>query len=114
MEWSWWVISNNAYEPSEQLIVLAYGDDESDLDGWTLLLLITTVRSFEHMPLGLSDSNTIMGLSMNALGVNRRSFLACFLVIKIGFVFYGTKQSFSTARHHFQIIPAGKSLNVES
>jgi len=33
-EWSWWVISNNACEPGEQLIVLANGDDESDLDGW--------------------------------------------------------------------------------
>jgi len=28
--------------------------------------------------------------------------------------FYGTKQIFFTAMHHFQIIPAGKSLNVES
>ena len=31
MEWSWWVTSNNACEPGEQLIVLANGDDESDL-----------------------------------------------------------------------------------
>jgi len=81
------VVSNNACEPGEQLIVLANGDDESDLDGWTLLFLAATVRSFEHMPLGLSDRNTIMGLSMNVLDVKRRSFLVWFLVIKIGFVF---------------------------
>jgi len=30
IEWSWWVTSN-ACEPGEQLIVLATGDDESDL-----------------------------------------------------------------------------------
>ena len=58
IEWFWWVASNNAYEASEQLIVLAHGDDESDLVGWNLLLLAATVRSFAHMPLGLSDRNT--------------------------------------------------------
>ena len=31
MEWSWWVTSYNACEPGEQLIVLANGDNESDL-----------------------------------------------------------------------------------
>jgi len=60
MEWSWWVTSNNACEPGEQLIVLANGDDESDLVGWSLLLLAATVRSFAHMPLGISDRNTGM------------------------------------------------------
>jgi len=54
MEWSWWVTSNNAFEPGEQLIVLANGDDESDLVGWSLLLLAATVRSFAHLPLGTS------------------------------------------------------------
>ena len=58
IEWFWWVASNNACEASEQLIVLAHGDDESDLVGWNLLLLAATVRSFAHMPLGLSDRNT--------------------------------------------------------
>ena len=58
MEWSWWVTSNNAYEPGEQLIVLANGDDESDLVGWSLLLLAATLRSFAHMPLGISDRNS--------------------------------------------------------
>ena len=53
MEWSWWVTSNNACEPGEQLIVLANGDDESDLVRWSLLLLAATVRSFVHMPLGI-------------------------------------------------------------
>ena len=57
MEWSWWVTSNNACEPGEQLMVLANGDDESDLVGWSLLLLAATVRS-AHMPLGISDRNT--------------------------------------------------------
>jgi len=60
MEWSWWVSSNNACEPGEQLIVLANGDDENDLVGWSLLLLAATVRSFAHMPLGISDRNNIM------------------------------------------------------
>ena len=60
MEWSWWVTSNNACEPGEQLIVLASGDDESDLVVWTQLLLAATVRSFAHMPLGISDRNTIL------------------------------------------------------
>ena len=58
MEWSWWVTSNNACEPGEQLIVLANGDNESDLVGWSLLLLAATVRSSAHMPLGISDRNT--------------------------------------------------------
>jgi len=31
IEWSWWVISNNACEASEQLMVLTNGDDKSDL-----------------------------------------------------------------------------------
>ena len=59
MEWSWWVASDNACEPGEQLIVLANGDDESDLVGWSLLLLAATVRSFAHMPLGISDRNSM-------------------------------------------------------
>ena len=58
MEWSWWVTSHNACEPGEQFIVLANGDDESDLVGWSLLLLAATVRSSAHMPLGISDRNT--------------------------------------------------------
>jgi len=58
MEWSWWVTSNNACELGEQLIVLADGDDESDLVGRSLLLLAATVRSSAHMPLGVSDRNT--------------------------------------------------------
>ena len=48
MEWSWWVTCNNACEPGEQLTVLANGDDESDLVGWSLLLLPSTVRSCAH------------------------------------------------------------------
>jgi len=62
MEWSWWVTSNNACEPGEQLIVLANGDDESDLVGWSLLLLAATVRSFAHMPLGISDRKSTYSL----------------------------------------------------
>jgi len=31
MEWSWWVTFNDAFEASEQLIVLTNGDDKSDL-----------------------------------------------------------------------------------
>ena len=61
MEWSWWVASNNACEPGEQLIVLANGDDESDLVVWSLLLLAATVRSFAHVPLGISDRNNSNG-----------------------------------------------------
>jgi len=34
MEWSWWVASNNACEPGEQLIVLVNGEDKSDLVRW--------------------------------------------------------------------------------
>ena len=58
MEWSWWVTTNNACEPGEQLIVLANGDDESDLVGWSLLLLATMVRSSAHMPLRISDRSS--------------------------------------------------------
>ena len=60
MEWSWWVTSNDVCEPGEQLIVLANGNGESDLVGWSLLLLAATVRSFAHMPLGISDRNSVM------------------------------------------------------
>ena len=63
MERSWWVTYNNACEPGEQLIVLANGDDESDLVGWSLLLLAATVRSFAHMPLGISDRNTPLSVT---------------------------------------------------
>jgi len=58
MEWYWWVTSNNACEPGEQLIVFAECDDESDIVGWSLLLLAATVRSFADSPLGISDRNT--------------------------------------------------------
>ena len=58
IEWSWWATSHNACESGEQLIVLANGDDESDLVGWSLLLLAAMVRSFAHMLLGISDRNT--------------------------------------------------------
>ena len=61
MEWSWLVTSDNACELGEQLVVLANGDDENDLVGWSLLLLAATVRSFAHMPLGISDRNTTSG-----------------------------------------------------
>ena len=60
MEWSWWVSSNNACEPGEQLIVLANSDDESDLVGWSLLLLAATVRSFSYMLLGISEHNKMV------------------------------------------------------
>ena len=53
-EWSWWVTSNNACEASEQLIVLANGNNESYLVRWSLLLLAATVWSFAYLPLGLS------------------------------------------------------------
>jgi len=72
MEWSWWATSNNACEPGEQLIVLANGDDESDLVGWSLLLLAATVRSFAHMPLGISDRNSAMVVDcFNDIGFRR-------------------------------------------
>ena len=46
LERSWWMTSNNyACEASEQLIVLINGDDESDLIGWSLLLLAVTLWS---------------------------------------------------------------------
>jgi len=67
MEWSWWVTSNNACEPGDQLIVLANGDDKSDLVGWSLLLLAATVLSFAHMPLGISDRNSIVFLDDQAV-----------------------------------------------
>ena len=38
MEWSWWVTSNNACEPGEQLIVRANGDNESDCGVEALLI----------------------------------------------------------------------------
>ena len=60
MEWSWWVTSNNACEPGEQLIVLAGGDNESDLVSWSLLLLAAMVRSSAHIPLGISDRNKMV------------------------------------------------------
>ena len=59
MEWSWLVTFNNACEPGEQLIALPDGNHQSDLVGWSLLLLAATVWSFAHLPLGLSDRNTI-------------------------------------------------------
>jgi len=67
MEWSWWVTSIDACEPGEQLIVLANGDDESDLVGWSLLLLAAAVRSFAHMLLRISDRNTTIQVSIPIL-----------------------------------------------
>jgi len=51
---------DNACEPSEQLILLYDGNDESDLIGWSLLLLVATVWSFAHLPFRLSDHNYII------------------------------------------------------
>ena len=65
LEWSWWMTSNDACEPGEQLIVLGNGDDESDLVGWSLLLLAATVRSFAHMPLGISESNKRISMEIS-------------------------------------------------
>ena len=60
-EWSWWVIFNNACEPGgEQLIVLPDGNGQSDLIGWSLLLLATSVWSFAHLSLRLSDRNKMV------------------------------------------------------
>jgi len=41
------------------LIVLATSDDESDVVRWSPVLLAATVRSFAHMPLRLSDRNSV-------------------------------------------------------
>ena len=61
IEWSRWSDlgewPNNACEPGKQFIVLANGDNESDLVRWSLLLLAATVQSFAYMPLGISDRN---------------------------------------------------------
>ena len=57
IEWdSRWVASYIACESGEQSMLRVNGDDESDLVGWSLLLLAATVRSFSHMPLGLFRS----------------------------------------------------------
>jgi len=48
MEWSWWVTSNNACEPDEQLIVVANGDDESDLVRWTLVACCHKAKLCAH------------------------------------------------------------------
>ena len=61
--WSWWVTSNNACEPGEQLTVLPDGNDEIYLVGWSLLLLVATVWSIVHLLLKLSDCNTRKGLA---------------------------------------------------
>jgi len=47
------------------MIARGNGDDESDLVGWTLLLLTATVRSFAHMLLGISNRNTILSTCLS-------------------------------------------------
>jgi len=75
------VTSNNACEPGEQSIVLANGDDESDLAGWSLLLLADTVWSFAHMPLGISDRNTSIMIGVKAVSYKLKPEI-CFLPLQ--------------------------------
>jgi len=77
MEWCWWVTSNNACEPGEQLIVRANGDDESDLVGWSLLLLAATVRSFAHRPLGFPIATQVMSLLQKGVGTRVPTLKRC-------------------------------------
>jgi len=46
IKWSSWLVFNNACEPDIQLIVVPSSDDDSDLVGWSVLLLAATVWSF--------------------------------------------------------------------
>ena len=55
-----WVTSNKACEPAEQFIALANCGDESDLVGWSLLVLAAAVVSFPHLPLELPDRNKMV------------------------------------------------------
>ena len=50
-------------------VVRSSAFDESDLVGWSLLLLAATVCSFAHMPLGISDRNSRLRMSLQALHV---------------------------------------------
>jgi len=47
------VKNKNMYAWSEQAII-------RDCDAWSLLLLAAAVRSFSHMPLGISDCNKMV------------------------------------------------------
>jgi len=40
-------------------IYVARTSNNSDCGAWSLLLLAATVPSFAHLPLGLSDRNTV-------------------------------------------------------
>ena len=53
IEWSWRVISGDTNDVN---VTIAYA--ESDHGMWTLLFLAATVRSFAHVPLGISDRNS--------------------------------------------------------
>jgi len=50
----------------QQYICAAWASiNKRDCDAWSLLLLAATVRSFAHMPLGISDRNNRMNLCLN-------------------------------------------------
>jgi len=46
-------------EEQKYMCVARASNSKRDCDAWSLLLLAAAVRSFAHMPLGISDRNTI-------------------------------------------------------
>jgi len=58
--------------------------NKRDCDAWSLLLLAATVRSFAHMPLGISDRNsTCDGLCRPPLSLNFSCFVTLLLLLRL-------------------------------
>jgi len=54
-----WFTTNGMYVKNNTIINVARAsNNKRDCDAWTLLLLAAAVRSFAHMPLGISDRNS--------------------------------------------------------
>ena len=53
-----WFTTNGMCVKNNTIIYVAQASNSKrDYDAWSLLLLAATVRSFAHMPLGISDRN---------------------------------------------------------
>jgi len=59
----WFTTSGMCVKNSTIIHVARASNSQRDCDTWSLLLLAASVRSFEHMPLGISDRIKIREIS---------------------------------------------------
>jgi len=71
-----WFTTNGMCVKNKTIIYVARASNSKRLRAWSLLLLAATVRSFVHMPLGISDGN-------NMKTVIEKVYIALFMQLSI-------------------------------